>query len=637
MALPLPVHHPEVLFWSRLCTHLTESLRDHGIGVLIYQKGVKSRRLPRYPLRYLLPNGVFCISPMTTCPKCGNTNDVGSEYCARCHTHLPIVSAPPPVTSDAAGFHGQVLSERRQLRERLQHHLSGPHIPGTTVTLPPPAAATLNTPPPAPARDFSSSDGSSDIDDLIEQTRRKGLLAGQEASPAPAPHRLPSVHSSSPSPSSTAPSPRGVFPVTEPAPAPGDSLVPPPASSPPSRIHQGPSPRSSPAPPPVSASDGIDERLTAIELRLQQQEALIATLLEELRKPPSAGPSPPSPPSPPSSAPSPDCAPSPPPSPVARLPRPAWLLPVGGAVALLAGIALVQQMNSGTPPAQTPPPEPPPVQVALPPPPAPETPPPPPPPSPPPGMVLIPGGEYRIGSRQDIYSTPEHTVRLDPFWIDATEVTQDEYARFVAATGEPPPPHWGGRPTPPPGTGNLPVTQITLAEAERYARWAGKALPTEIEWEAAARGASVSAAGKPRGRCLPATEGTPQGDFALLHILGNVWEWTASPAQPYPNSPAVLPEGQQVIRGGGFRDRPSRLQPWFRNWVPPTTRSDQLGFRCVWRPSPPTVPTRTAPGGMPVSGPPSTVLPADNPRPGSPSPPPAASPERPAERAVPPG
>jgi len=214
-----------------------------------------------------------------------------------------------------------------------------------------------------------------------------------------------------------------------------------------------------------------------------------------------------------------------------------------------------------------------------------------------PDMVLIAGGEYTVGSdRGPPNARPAHRVTLSPFGIDIREVTVGEYAAFVA-TGRVPPP-WTTQPD-----SLLPVTGVRFSEAENYCAWKhppdGR-LPTEAEWEAAARG--------PAGRAFPWGESwnpaaantqsarrngpapvasyprgaTPEG---LHDLVGNVWEWTKSPMGPYPGGAAIPNVSQYyVIRGGAFNTPDSTASPVVRGYLPPAAdRSslDKTGFRCV--------------------------------------------------------
>ena len=214
-----------------------------------------------------------------------------------------------------------------------------------------------------------------------------------------------------------------------------------------------------------------------------------------------------------------------------------------------------------------------------------------------PDMVLIAGGEYTIGSDQGpANARPAHRVTLPAFGIDIREVTVGEYAAFVA-TGRVPPP-WAAQPD-----SLLPVTGVRYSEAENYCAWRhppdGR-LPSEAEWEAAARG--------PAGRAFPWGESwnpaaantqsarrsgpapvasyprgaTPEG---LHDLVGNVWEWTKSPMAPYPGGPPIPNVSQYyVIRGGAFNTPDSTASPVVRGYLPPAAdRSslDKTGFRCV--------------------------------------------------------
>lgn len=104
-------------------------------------------------------------------------------------------------------------------------------------------------------------------------------------------------------------------------------------------------------------------------------------------------------------------------------------------------------------------------------------------PVPPTNMLYVPGGEFLMGSdKGDEYERPQHKVTVKPFFIDRYEVTCDEYEEFIRATGHPAPPGWINAHHPS-GKARSPVTGVDWDDADAYARWAGKRLPTEEEWE----------------------------------------------------------------------------------------------------------------------------------------------------------
>jgi len=163
---------------------------------------------------------------------------------------------------------------------------------------------------------------------------------------------------------------------------------------------------------------------------------------------------------------------------------------------------------------------------------------------PPPGMVLAHSSrEFVVGSDDgQPDEKPQRTLRGYGFYIDTYEVTNAAYAEFVASTGRTPPPHWGGS-QPPSDMAELPVVCVSWHDATAYAAWAGKRLPTEEEWERAARGADGRT--YPWGEEFRGTEGVfasrsaPVGRVPMdctqegcFDMGGNVSEWTASGKPP---------------------------------------------------------------------------------------------------------
>jgi formylglycine-generating enzyme required for sulfatase activity len=243
-------------------------------------------------------------------------------------------------------------------------------------------------------------------------------------------------------------------------------------------------------------------------------------------------------------------------------------------------------------------------------------------------VVTVPAGEYWMGRtrlwlideigwqvRDRADDRPVHRVVLPAFSMDAHEVTSGEYAAFVAspASGVEPPYHWGGR-TPPAGKLRLPVYNVTWFDAAKYCASRGRRLPTEAEWERAARG-GLADADYPWGNDYappPASEGAPPvkrahsgsstgpvpvasfppNALGLYDMSGNVWEWTADwyDLMYYSESPVQNPTGPasglyKVIRGGSWADTEPRLgATYFRNYTAPATAQPTIGFRCVGNP-----------------------------------------------------
>ncbi|MEK7767458.1 MAG: SUMF1/EgtB/PvdO family nonheme iron enzyme, partial [bacterium] len=216
-------------------------------------------------------------------------------------------------------------------------------------------------------------------------------------------------------------------------------------------------------------------------------------------------------------------------------------------------------------------------------------------------MVFVPGGDYEIGTDSGpLFSRPRHRVRVRAFSLDRTEVTNAAYLRFVTRTGNPPPSHWkGGRY--PDGEDAHPVVHVTWFDALASARWAGKRLPTEFEWEAAARGRDHRRypwgpewdGGRANAVSLVRIGGGPRpvGSFpygaspvGALDMAGNVWEWTASWFLPYPGNPVELSEfGEKfrVRRGGSWRRNRTLAITSVRDFLSPDKHADDVGFRCA--------------------------------------------------------
>jgi iron(II)-dependent oxidoreductase len=224
-----------------------------------------------------------------------------------------------------------------------------------------------------------------------------------------------------------------------------------------------------------------------------------------------------------------------------------------------------------------------------------------------PEMVAVGGGEVEIGAAPDGFAydneRPRHTVSVEPFRIDRTPVTNGAHAEYVADTGSEPPLYWepdgegwwirtamgGSEPLDP----EQPVIHISWHEANAYAHWAGKRLPTEVEWEAAARGADREHANLDQllfGCARAGAYGDAPSDCGAIQMLGDVWEWTSSDfvaypgfrAFPYPEySQAFFGDTYKVLRGGAWATRRDVIRTSFRNWDLPERRQIFAGVRCA--------------------------------------------------------
>jgi iron(II)-dependent oxidoreductase len=257
-----------------------------------------------------------------------------------------------------------------------------------------------------------------------------------------------------------------------------------------------------------------------------------------------------------------------------------------------------------------------------------------------PPEVGVDGGEFVMGTDLELWAydneRPAHAVDVDAFWIDTVPVTNGAYAEFVADGGYDErrwwtdtgwawrqeaelehPEFWA-----PDGAGGWvrarfgrtealpadePVQHVCWYEADAYARWAGRRLPTEAEWEkAAASGPDGAKRRYPWGDEEPTAElanlatgarfaPTPAGSFpagaspwGCRQMIGDVWEWTASDFLPYPGfrsfpyreySEVFFGSDYKVLRGGSWATHPSAIRTTFRNWDYPIRRQIFAGFR----------------------------------------------------------
>jgi iron(II)-dependent oxidoreductase len=224
-----------------------------------------------------------------------------------------------------------------------------------------------------------------------------------------------------------------------------------------------------------------------------------------------------------------------------------------------------------------------------------------------PEMVRVEGGEHEIGAPPEGFAydneRPRHTVELASFWIDRTPVPNVDYIRFLEETGTEPPMYWerdgeGGWVRTAMGRTEevdprLPVVHVSWEEADGFARWAGKRLPTEPEWEAAAAGADRDRANLDQLSFGPAPAGAysdAPSDCGAVQMLGDVWEWTSSDftaypgftAFPYPDySEVFFGDTYKVLRGGAWAARRDVIRTSFRNWDLPIRRQIFAGLRCA--------------------------------------------------------
>ena len=220
-------------------------------------------------------------------------------------------------------------------------------------------------------------------------------------------------------------------------------------------------------------------------------------------------------------------------------------------------------------------------------------------------MVLIPAGEFTMGSdKGDDDEEPIHRLFLDSFYMDKFEVTNGRFAKFVEAIQSEPP--WGFADQETPVVhADQPVRWVNWMDAWGYCLWAGKRLPTEAEWEKAARGTD--------GRLYPwgnepptpmhAVFGLKEGaetvspignrtqgrsPYGAYDLAGNLYEWVADWYDDafYTTNPTINPRGPlqgttKVQRGGSYINTPYRLRSSFRTKGDPTEHEPNVGFRCA--------------------------------------------------------
>jgi formylglycine-generating enzyme required for sulfatase activity len=209
-------------------------------------------------------------------------------------------------------------------------------------------------------------------------------------------------------------------------------------------------------------------------------------------------------------------------------------------------------------------------------------------------MVLIPAGEFQMGSavgplddRAD--EAPQHPVKLQAYYIDKLPVTNRQYYNFVISSGYKPEGGWQKYYEP--ATADLPVRGVSFADASAYARWAGKRLPTEAEWEKAARG--TDARTYPWGEewsseILPRTDnfyglvGSPKiaSPYGVLAMCGILWQWTASSYAAYPFNPKAAGD-KKVLRGGCFSNGRNIVRCANRYAEQPGVALNTFTFRCA--------------------------------------------------------
>ena len=227
-------------------------------------------------------------------------------------------------------------------------------------------------------------------------------------------------------------------------------------------------------------------------------------------------------------------------------------------------------------------------------------------------MALIPAGSFAMGDSKNEpenwmeRSRPIHTVQLDSFYMDIHEVTVGQFRNFVELSGYQYDGDWDDIAKFSPGK-DFPMVQVSWNDATAYAKWSGKRLPTEAEWEYAARGGLLgkryplgdeltdddanwmnTMIGKDKWKyCSPVGSFEANG-YGLYDMVGNAFEWCADwySKNYYSQSPVDNPQGPRtgefrVVRGGFWSNYENILWVAFRDGIAPFNKIDDLGFRCV--------------------------------------------------------
>ena len=215
-----------------------------------------------------------------------------------------------------------------------------------------------------------------------------------------------------------------------------------------------------------------------------------------------------------------------------------------------------------------------------------------------------------MGSPNGVGSTdehPEHRVYLDAYYLDQYEVTVEQYGKFLSVTNRKRPKYWEQVSFK--RDARKPVVGVHWHDAQAYCQWAGKRLPTEAEWEKAARGTDK--------RIYPWGDGQPnfkmanfgknwsskvvykeklkevgsyeqgKSPYGIYDLAGNVWEWVSdwyakdSYSESLKKDPRGLKNNWKILRGGSWNLTPSLLRSSFRNNLNPKIRYADLGFRCA--------------------------------------------------------